>query len=47
MWVLVVTDSPRHHPYISQEERDYLINTIGTIFTIKVWETHIYLGIFN
>ncbi|XP_075980470.1 sialin-like isoform X2 [Anticarsia gemmatalis] len=35
-WVFVVTDVPRKHPCISERELTYLINTIGTIFTIKL-----------
>lgn len=36
VWVLVVADHPRKHPCISKEELSYLINTIGTVFAIKV-----------
>ncbi|XP_028162768.1 sialin-like [Ostrinia furnacalis] len=36
VWVLTVTDYPRHHLYISKEELDYLVNTIGNVFTIKL-----------
>ncbi|PZC71005.1 hypothetical protein B5X24_HaOG214449 [Helicoverpa armigera] len=35
IWVFIVTDSPRKHPYISDEEQTYLVNTIGNIFAIK------------
>ncbi|KAH9639339.1 hypothetical protein HF086_012949 [Spodoptera exigua] len=34
-WVLIVTDYPKQHPYISNDEMIYLTNTIGDIFTIK------------
>ncbi|CAH0400877.1 unnamed protein product [Chilo suppressalis] len=36
LWVFFVTDYPRKHPCISKEELDYLINTVGTVFTIKL-----------
>lgn len=36
IWAYVVTDRPRKHPCITNEELAYLTNTIGTIFTIKV-----------
>lgn len=36
LWVLLVTDFPKAHSFISKEELEYLINTIGNVFTIKV-----------
>lgn len=36
IWILIVTDYPRRHPFISEEELDYLFNTISNIFPIKV-----------
>ncbi|KAJ8715049.1 hypothetical protein PYW08_005030 [Mythimna loreyi] len=36
LWILVVTEYPRRHPCISEEELTYLLNTISNIFTIKM-----------
>lgn len=36
LWVLLVADFPKAHSFISKEELEYLINTIGNVFTIKV-----------
>lgn len=36
VWILAVTDYPRKHPCISQDELTYLYNTISNIFPIKV-----------
>ncbi|XP_026725779.1 vesicular glutamate transporter 2.2-like isoform X2 [Trichoplusia ni] len=36
LWVLVVTDAPKKHPCISDEELAYLFNTIGNVFPIKL-----------
>ncbi|XP_013139168.1 PREDICTED: sialin-like [Papilio polytes] len=35
-WVFAVSDSPRKHPCITDEELEYLSSTIGNVFTIKV-----------
>lgn len=40
LWVLLVTDFPKAHSFISKEELEYLINTIGNVFTIKVGNCH-------
>ncbi|XP_013179820.1 PREDICTED: sialin-like isoform X3 [Papilio xuthus] len=38
-WVFTVSDSPRKHPCISDEELEYLNNTICNVFTIKLTNT--------
>lgn len=35
-WLIVVADYPQKHAFIPRDELIYLINTIGTTFTIKV-----------
>ncbi|XP_060804999.1 sialin [Amyelois transitella] len=40
LWVIIVTDCPQKHPYISKDELMYLKNTIGTIFPIKLANAH-------
>ncbi|XP_041982503.1 uncharacterized protein LOC121735668 [Aricia agestis] len=36
IWLLVVTDSPNKHSFISDDERIYLSNTISNVFAIKL-----------
>ncbi|XP_073961721.1 sialin-like isoform X1 [Choristoneura fumiferana] len=41
LWVLIVTDSPRKHNFISKEELEYLVKTVGAVFGIKVTNAQI------
>lgn len=36
IWILIVTDKPRKHAFISKKELDYLTSAIGDVFTIRV-----------
>ncbi|XP_028032868.1 sialin-like [Bombyx mandarina] len=40
LWMLLVTNNPRNHWCITNEELEYLTNTIGNIFTIKLSNSH-------
>ncbi|XP_039756672.1 sialin-like [Pararge aegeria] len=41
IWVLVISDSPSKHAFISKEELSYLTTTIGTVFNIKLTNSQV------
>ncbi|TSK31361.1 Sialin [Bagarius yarrelli] len=44
LWFIMVSDEPRTHPRISDREREYIINSIGSERTLMGWRSVFYLS---
>lgn len=44
VWFALVSNDPRTHRWISQEEKEYIINSIGPQVHVEHLQTHVWGG---